>query len=242
MRKPTGILRNLFLRLYGTCFDVDIVESDRGLVVLRDKSASQDQEFVFLFTESRVYIQEQFFPEEQGVLHFGMMFGDPEMSSTVTWNNPNGQMQCHSRRRYFINIDGINQGFYRFMMTPQTLPRDAIAIAEAFSIALAAHEIRHELQLSEEIPQEYWHQKLPEFREERLTATMKYSANCTAQEYRRYLKLYGKRLVDDRDALAMELDAISVQLRSSYAWAESRGLPLEERLRRVRDIVFSQAS
>ncbi|MBP7060933.1 MAG: hypothetical protein KBA91_03075 [Candidatus Moranbacteria bacterium] len=219
-----------------------MVESDRSLVVLQDKSASQDQEFVFLFTESRSFIQEQFFPEEQNLIQFGMMFGDPEMSSTVTWNNPNGQVQRQSRRRYFINIDDINQGFYRFIMTPQNLPRDSIAIAEKFLIALAAHEIRHELQISEEIPQEYWHQRLPKFREERLTATKRYSADSTALEYRRYLKLYGKRLIDDRDALAMELDAISVQLRSSYVWTESRGLPLEERLRRVRDIVFSRAS
>lgn len=242
MRNPVGILRNVFLRLYGTCFDVEMIESDRGLVVLQDKSASGDREFVFLFTESRAYIQKEFFPEEEGVLCFGMMFGNPEMNSTVTWHHSNIQTQRQSKRRYFINTDGISQGYYRFIMTPQTLPRDALAIHEASSIALAAHEIRHELQIFGVIPQECWYQRLPEFLEERLTATKRYSADSAATEYRRYLKLYGKRLVDDREALAMELDAVSVQLRSRYAWSETRSLPLEARLQRIRDIIFSRAT
>ena len=240
MRKPDGVLRNLFVRLYGACFDVELHDHAKDFVLLRDRQASGRWEFIFIFSASRdVWVKE--FDLGVDSSSFGMFFGNPEDHISFTLEHSDGSLEeGQSSRFYGINLDGVRLGHYRFIL-PYNSPRDASVLAEASGIALAAHEIRHELQQLGVIPRRRWYQKLPPFQDQQLTQTKRYSAASSAREFRRYLKMYGKRLIDDREMLAMEVDAISVQLRSSYAWTESRGMPLRERLKRIRDVIFSQS-
>lgn len=238
MRNPVGMLRNLFVRLYTECFDVELYDHAPGFVLFRDRSEKDEREFIFLFTDSATSIIQAF--DLGDVPHnFGMMFADPNTSTTFCLVQEGVEIERSTTRRYAINVDRVQSEYRRFIQTSDTLARDALAIHEATSVALAAHEIRHELQLTGIIPKAGWYQKLPPFREQRLTATKQYSKKSSRLVFHGSLKQYGKRLIDDPESLAMELDAHAVQLASSYAWTDTRHLPLEERLKRIRDIVFS---
>lgn len=241
MRDPVGVLRNLFIRLYGTCFDVELFDHGKEYVLLRDRMETGDREFIFLFSDTASNLISSF-----GLVgvpqNFGMMFADPTGRMSFRVRGDDGVfVERFTRRRYAINISQVQSSYRRFIRTEENLARDAFAMNEFMSVALAAHEIRHELQFAGIIPRNAWRQKLPSFREQRVTSTMQFSERSSRDEFRGYLKEYGKRLIGDRELLAMELDSHSVQLESSYAWTDSRHLPFEERLKRVRDIVFSRA-
>lgn len=241
MRDPVGVLRNLFVQLYGVCFDIELFDHGKSYVLLRDRSEEGEREFIFLFSDSASNLINSFGLTD--VPHnFGMMFADPsERSSFRIRNNDGILMERFALRRYVINAEQIQSAYRRFIRTPENLARDAFAINEVMCVALAAHEIRHELQLTGVVPRNNWHQRLSAFREQRLTATKWYSERSSRLEFHGYLKQYGKRLIDDRELLAMEIDAHAVQLASSYSWTDTRHLPFEERLKRIRDIIFSGA-
>ena len=240
MRDPVGILRNLFIRLYGVCFNATLVHHSKKEVILRMPDRVGQDEFSCLFSLNQAGIEAMFGIETPQ--SFGMVFLDPEGSETsFVWQGEDGSLsERRSVKRYAINIDGIYQGYYRFTY-PHELVRDAIALHEAYSVALVAHEIRHELQMLRVIPMENWHRVFPEFRDVNLTFTRDISSRSLSSNYRASLKSYGKRLYKDRYLLDMEVDALSVQIGSFYAWADSRGLRLEERLKRVREVIFAQA-
>lgn len=241
MRDPVGVLRNLFFRLYSVCFETDMLGQSREEVILRVKRAPGIEDFVILFSLGVDDIRETF--QTDIPTSAGMMFADPEGSVTsFIWESRSGaRIEGESKKRYVINTNGIRSGYHRFVRTKGVSARDAAAIHEVNCVALAAHEIRHEFQFFGVVPENKWHTVLPFPKETRLTASKKFSEKGNAAEYRRYLKMYGKRCYDNRKLLAMEVDAISVQCQSYYAWIESRGRPLEKRLQGIRDVIFSEA-
>ncbi len=241
MRDPVGVLRNLFIRLYGVCFDVELYDHGKEYVLLRDCSGDGEREFIFLFSDTAPNLVRNF-QLASAPHNFGMMFADPFQGTSFHVRNKEGEIiERVTRRRYAINTGQIQSVYRRFIRTDDNLARDASAINEVMCIALAAHEIRHELQLAGVVPRNQWHQKLPAFRRQRVTATKEYSERSSREEFHRYLKQYGRRLIDDRDLLAMEIDSHAVQLASSYSWTDTRHLPFDERLRKIRDIIFSEA-
>lgn len=239
MRDPVGVLRNLFVRLYGACFDIELFDHGKSYVLLRDRAEEGEREFIFLFSDTALNLIHDFGLTD--VPHnFGMMFADPsDRTSFRTRDNDGILIKRFTRRRYAINVGHVQSAYRRFIRTSENLARDAFAINEVMCVALAAHEIRHELQLAGIVPRHAWRQKLPSFREQQVTATKRYSERSSRGEFHGYLKQYGKRLIDNREILAMEVDAHAVQLESSYAWTDTRHLHFEERLRRICDIIFS---
>lgn len=241
MRDPVGVLRNLFIRLYGVCFDVELYDHGKSHVLLRDCLEVGEREFIFLFSDTGPNLVRDF--RLASIPHnFGMMFADPLQATSFRIRDKDGvAIERITRRRYAINTAQVQLAYRRFIRTDDNLARDALAINEVMSVALAAHEIRHELQISGIIPRDRWHQRLPVFRAQRVTETKRYSEKSSRDEFYRYLKQYGRRLIDDREVLAMEIDSHAVQLASSYSWTDTRHLPFEERLKRIRDIIFSGA-
>lgn len=229
MATPDGFMRNIFLRLYCACFETRLIVTHQDRLLLKNKSVAQGGAYIVLTWD----------PSDGHRPEATMCISNDEELFELSFPRGGDPLLILADCRYWMNARQMIRNF-TFLMRHEFSIRDAKVAFEMLCVTVAAHEIRHELQNRRIVLPEERYTTLPKLTEDiYITDTRVLDYGDISRSYRKGLISYAKRNENDRENLADELDALSIELLATLSWAQTRKQPFGERLLAIRDIVFS---
>ncbi|MEK7549810.1 MAG: hypothetical protein AAB519_02415 [Patescibacteria group bacterium] len=230
MTAPIGVLRNTFVRLYQECFAATLVFHYQDFIILRNPTVPVFQgEYTTL---------ESFYNENPN--GFLMRHTACEKGETVLNMRDGTKKTFQTSNRYDINearwIRMYAEALRNFSVA------DAKKLFEIAIICTVAHEMRHELQTRKELSPAQMFNGLPKLEGDLfLSDDLFVPHSQISKEDRLSLRKYARDLKDDTKTLRREIDAFAIGQLAMVAWSNARNLPYREKLKAVRNAVFSSA-